>query len=161
VRNAQKERAVPVLSQCEFFKDFQERDLDALAQYLDVRTGDRGDVLYVEGEPSDALYVIGEGRVELLMNDHSGQPRLIGWLGPTETFGELSLVTKGERRLTVRAGNDVVLYELGSASFERLRAEKPHTCLLIIMALVKRLSSVVDDNGDLLRRVLLQELSKV
>ena len=97
----------------------------------------------------------------MLTNDEEGHPRLVGWLGPTETFGELSLVSDATRLLTIRATNEVVLYELGVASFQRLRAERPQTCLLVIMALIKRLSHVINANQELLKRVLLRELDRV
>lgn len=150
-----------LLQQCHFFEDFGEAELEVITQFLDIRTGERGDVLYFEGEQADALYVVGEGRVELLMNDDDGQARLVGWLGPAETFGELSLLMRGKRLLTVRATNQVVLYELSIPSFLRLRGQHPDACLLVIMAIIKRFSRIVDANQQIFKKVLLGQLARV
>lgn len=161
MNNGNPEEVTRLLQQCHFFEDFGEAELDIITQFLDIRTGERGDVLYFEGEQADALYVVGDGRVELLMNDDDGQARLVGWLGPAETFGELSLLMRGKRLLTVRATNQVVLYELSIPSFLRLRAQHPDACLLVIMAIIKRFSRIVDANQQIFKKVLLGQLARV
>lgn len=150
-----------LLRHCEFFQDFSPDDLEVLTQYIDIRNGHRGDVLYFENEQADAMYVVAQGRVELLINDEDGQPRLVGWLGPAESFGELALLLRGRRMVTVRATNDVLLYELSLASFMRMRTNHPDVCLLVVMSGVKRFGQVMSASQDLLRRFMLHQLSRV
>ena len=156
-----QEDVVQLLKNCQFFEDFGEQELGVMTQFLDIRTGDRGDVLFFEGEQADALYVVGNGRVELLMNDGHDQARLVGWLGPSESFGELSLLLRGKRMVTVRATNPVVLFELSVPSFLRMRAHHPDVCLLLIMAIIKRFGRLVDSNQQIFKQVLLGQLNRV
>ncbi len=155
------EDAIQLLKHCQFFEDFGEAELAVVIQFLDVRTGDRGDVLFFEGEQADALYVVGAGRVELLINDDNEQARLVGWLGPSESFGEMALLLRSKRLVTVRATNVVTLYELSVPSFLRMRAHHPDVCLLLIMAIVKRFGRIVETNHTLFKKALLDQLSKV
>ena len=156
-----QEEALRLLTACQFYEDFGEAELAVVMQFLDIRTGERGDVLFFEGEPADAMYVVGEGRVELLVNDDDEQARLVGWLGPAESFGELALLLRGRRMITVRATGPVTLYELSVPSFLRMRAHHPDVCLLIIMAIIKRFGRIVDHNQQIFRKVLLGQLSKL
>ena len=155
------EEVAQLLKQCQFFEDFGEQELGVVTRFLDVRTGQKGDVLFYEGEQADALYIIGDGRVELLINDDNDQVRLIGWLGPSESFGEFALLTRGKRLVTVRATNNVVLYELSVPSFLRMRAHPPDVCLLLIMATVKRFGRMMETNHTLFKQVLLSQLSRI
>lgn len=150
-----------VLRHCAFFDDFSDEDIAVVVQYIDLRTGKQGDVLFYEDEPAEALYIISHGKIELLVNDDHNQPRLVGWLGPSESFGELALLMRGKRLVTVRASNDVTLYELGVASFLKMRAHHPEVCLLIVMAIVKRFSTMVNDNHALFKRILLDQLHRL
>jgi CRP-like cAMP-binding protein len=155
------QRAKDLLASCAFFKDFKPEQLAIITGFLDVRDGEKGDVLFFEGEQSDAMYVVASGRVELLINDDKDSSRLVGWLGPSESFGELSLLSQSKRQLTVRATNDVTLYELNFQSFVRLRDEHPDVCLQLIMAAISHFGAVMDASHDLLRRLLLRQLSRV
>lgn len=156
----QEQQAEAVLRHCELLQDFSPGDLQSLSAYLDIRTGQRGDVLFFEGEPADAMYIVADGRLELLMNDDQDQPRLVGWLGPAESFGELALLLRGRRMLTVRATNRVTLYELNVESFMQLRLQHPDVCLLLVMSIVKRFGHVLTSSQSLIRRVMIGQLNR-
>jgi len=159
IENARQ--AESLLRHCAFFQDFTPADLSVITHYLDIRTGQRGDVLYFEQEQADAMYVVAQGRVELLINDDTEQPRLVGWLGPAETFGEMALLLRGQRMLTVRATNGVLLYELSLESFLKMRTDHPDVCLLVVMSGVKRFGDVMNTSQGLLRRFMLNELNRL
>ncbi len=158
---ASNQKPEELLRHSPFFADFGLAELNIVTQYMDVRTGQRGDVLYFEGEPSDGMYIVGAGRVELLLNGDDGTARLVGWLGPAESFGELALLNPGKRLLTVRATNEVTLYELSVDSFMRMRAQHPDVCLLLIMSAVKRFGKVMEASHEIFRRTLLKQLERV
>ena len=158
---ADSQQALRVLRQCPFFEDFGNDELLLLTEFLDVRSGQRGDVLYFEGERGDAMYIVGQGRLELLVNDDAEHARLVGWLGPTESFGELALLLRNKRMLTVRATNDVSLYELSYESFVDLRTQYPEVCLTLVMSIVKRFGNVLSASQELLRGIMLSQLARI
>ena len=104
--------------------------LQALVANLTLVSLERGELLFREGDPGDALYVIAEGEVSV---QSEGPPRVeLSRLGPGSFIGEVALMTDQPRSATV-----VCLHPA-----ELLRIDR-HT-----------LSRVLADHGDVLRAVL-------
>lgn len=70
-----------------------------------------------EGEPSDALYVIVSGRVELLRDG-----RRASVLTPGEAFGELGVLYHGRYTATARAVGAVELLSVPAEPLRQLAA---------------------------------------
>ena len=79
-----------------------------------------GEDIVRQGEPADLFYVILNGQVQLLRRV-DGQERELARLGPGESFGEVGLLKKMQRRsATVRATEPVDILSLERAEFEFL-----------------------------------------
>jgi NTE family protein len=83
--------------------------LAALAQPRDVRSGE---TLYVEGEPSDAVYVVGSGRLAALVDG-----AVLGYVGRLEPVGEMGAVMGTPRTASVRAVRDSVVLRIAQDDF--------------------------------------------
>jgi CRP-like cAMP-binding protein len=104
--------------------------LQALVENLQLVSLERGQTLFREGDPGDALYVIAEGEVSV---QNEGPPRVeMSRLGPGAFLGEVALMTDQPRSATVVCLQDA----------ELLRIDR-HT-----------LSRVLANHGDVLRAVL-------
>jgi CRP/FNR family cyclic AMP-dependent transcriptional regulator len=85
-------------------------------------------VLVTEGEDTDALYIILEGRVRAYVSDSSGREAVLSVMGPGEYFGELaydtgprsaSVVTIEACRLLVVPHADFAGFVEGNPAFAR------------------------------------------
>lgn len=104
--------------------------LEALVEHLTIVPLEREQILFREGDPGDALYVIVEGEVSV---QAEGPPRVeMARLGPGAFIGEVALMTDQPRSATVAA----------TVTSELLRIDR-HT-----------LSRVLANHGDVLRAVL-------
>lgn len=88
------------------------------------------------GQPGDSMYLILEGRVEVLGKCVDSSPILLAQLKPGECFGELSLMTGEPRAATVRAISDVLVLEIRKADLSPLIAQNPE--------LAERLGSLLE-----------------
>ena len=145
-----------VLAQCELFSDFTESAIQTIANYYQPLAGATGDLLYNEGDLSTGMYVIASGRCTIQLTDDNNRTRRIGLLRTGQSIGELSILLRGERLVSVAAASDVLLLELSLDDFRRLKREHPDVCLLLIMSIVKRFGRVLDGSRDLLKRMLLR-----
>jgi CRP-like cAMP-binding protein len=102
------------------------------------RTLSPGEVVYDAGDPSQQLYVIQSGEVELIRDNESKQ-RVVARLGPGDFFGELGLVA-GERRTSrAVAVNTTRLIALDRDTLEAMCLEQPVIAIRMIRVLVSRL----------------------
>ena len=92
-------------------------------------TFDAQDIIVREGEPSDDVYVIHEGSVEIVLDEGrvtaetlaAPGPQAIVSLGQGQVFGEMALIDKGPRSATVRCTADgSELYVIRRDDFIRL-----------------------------------------
>ena len=101
----------PVLQQADIFFDFTPDELGAVSKLCSEKAFSSGEWILEEYAPSDELYVIAEGRVEILVTpsmvsdqaDPDSNPAVIATLHRGESFGEMALVDQGFRSAGVRA----------------------------------------------------------
>ena len=104
--------------------------LEALVEELQLISVEPGEVVFREGDPGDALYVIAEGEVSV---QAEGPPRVeMARMGPGTFLGEVALMTDQPRSATV----------IGVTAAELLRIDRG------------TLSRVLANHGDMLPAVL-------
>jgi cGMP-dependent protein kinase 2 len=74
----------------------------------------RGEVVFREGDEARHVYLLTTGSVALYRTQE-GQPLLVGMLEPEQCFGELGVLERKPRSLTVVADTDAVVLEIDSA----------------------------------------------
>ncbi len=99
------------------FETLEPDEAAELLSHGDWRSFPPGAAIVVEGEPGDAFYVIGAGRVEVREGD-----RPVRTMGPGEHFGELALLHDVPRTASVVAKTPVRAFRLERPGFDRLVA---------------------------------------
>ena len=93
-----------VLAGTDFFADADTATLDALAAAGHERQLVRGDVLFDEGDPPDALYVVTRGRVAIaIANPIDRRESVVALMEPGDLFGELGMLDDRPRSAMARA----------------------------------------------------------
>jgi CRP-like cAMP-binding protein len=103
-----------------------EPDRFLFAAFAEEKRFGAGSEIFREGDPGDALYVIGRGRVRISRNIAGGEEAL-AILGPGEIFGEMAILDPraAGRSADARAHEDALLLELTRARFEALEKSGP------------------------------------
>jgi CRP/FNR family cyclic AMP-dependent transcriptional regulator len=125
---------VLLLKSVELFSQIPGEELAVVAQKAAEEHRDAGEEIVCEGEPSDALYLVVDGKVQV----HRGD-RLVGELGERECFGELAILDAAPCAATVTASAEVSLLTLTRDDFQEIMAEKPEISLGIVRVLTRRL----------------------
>ena len=129
------QRALPGL-----FGDLDETTFEAIRPHLTwkwVELGG-GEVLFLQGDPSDALYVLISGRLQATVATPTGQ-HLVGEIGRGETVGEMGVFTGQSRRATITAARDSVLARIEIATFEKILKVQPSLALNLNRIIIERL----------------------
>lgn len=83
---------------------------------------ERGDVIFSQGDPGDALFVSLRGEIGLRLP--GGMRRLISF-APGVTMGEIAVLSHGTRTVDAVAESQVVALRLPTATFDRWKQERP------------------------------------
>ncbi|MGI9028683.1 MAG: Crp/Fnr family transcriptional regulator [Ilumatobacteraceae bacterium] len=93
-----------VLAGTDFFADADTATLDALAATGFERQLVRGDTLFDEGDPPDALYVVTRGRIAIaIANPIDRRESVVALMEPGDLFGELGMLDDRPRSAMARA----------------------------------------------------------
>ena len=103
----------------------------------------RGDIIFYEGDPAEALHLLAVGHVTVSITIPNGESAIVSILGPGAVFGELALVSRNETRAaTIRALEHSESLSLSRSQFEMLREASPTIDQFLIEVLATRLRTV-------------------
>jgi CRP/FNR family cyclic AMP-dependent transcriptional regulator len=130
------------------FTSLQEPELRQLAALCRTRTFKRGEVIFHERDPGNALYIIQSGQVKIVLISDEGEETILNVQGPEEALGELALIDGTPRSATAVAMERVQALTLYRDDFLGLLEEHPSAALAVMGGLaqmVRRLSTQVQD----------------
>jgi len=91
------------LRRCDLFEAVGDEELDALAERVRVERYFTGETVLRQGEVGDSLFILDEGRVEVLLRTGENQTTRLAELSSGSFFGEMSMMVDEPRSATVRA----------------------------------------------------------
>jgi CRP-like cAMP-binding protein len=101
----------------------------ALEREIQVVQCHPGDVIFVENEPGDCLYLIAEGSVKVSKKGRAGQQETLAHLLAGDFFGEMALIDGGKRSAQASAGGETILGRIDRRGWDLLVRVAPHEVL--------------------------------
>jgi CRP-like cAMP-binding protein len=98
-----------------------------------------GDVIFREGEPSDAAFLILSGRVEVVRRQRDGEDRHIAILGKGEYVGEMGAIDDKPRSASAIAMGPVVCMSVDQEEFMEMLLSRPQESIDLLKILFERL----------------------
>lgn len=133
---------VAILSETPMFAGLSTRALRRLAAMLFEKAYAPGDVVFFTGDPAQALFVVLDGSVEILIPVPGGEDRVAS-CGPGTVFGELALINDLPRSATARATAPTQLLILYHADFEELLKRHRRVAVVVMQNLLVTLARYV------------------
>jgi CRP-like cAMP-binding protein len=107
------------------FADLEEADLETLVASVETRRYRRGETVFRQGDPGDALYVVLSGRVKIASPSEGGVEAILATLRPGEFFGALALLDGAARSASATAAEATETLVLPRETFRRLVNDVP------------------------------------
>lgn len=102
----------------------------------------RGDSIFIEGDPCEYLYLVLGGAVKVYKTLESGRELIMNIMGPGEAVGEVALIDGIELPASAAAQADTSLILLGSANYLQYLQKFPEAPRMVIRDLASRLRSM-------------------
>lgn len=98
-----------------------------------------GEVIFREGAPSDAAFLLMSGAVHIVTGFRSPRQKTIAVLGTGEYFGEMGAIDDCPRSATAVAKGAVECVSVTPDEFMRTLVEKPQEAIHLLKVLFERL----------------------
>jgi NTE family protein len=112
--------------------------LDVSRQFTEVFVP-AGHIVFRQGDPSDSLYIVAAGRLEISIERDGHEPTSVFEAGTGEIVGEMGLLGGEPRSATVISLRDSLLFRLSKETFEQLLDAHPALTRRIARNLSERL----------------------
>lgn len=108
------------------FRLFTRDELVDIVQQMQLLSFEPGEILLMQGQPGDSLYVIASGEVRVFAAGPLGQPVQRPKMQAPAFFGEIAVLRGGARTATVTAASTVAVLELTRQGLEAISVLRPN-----------------------------------
>jgi len=133
-----------LLATVEPFAGLESRELQQVAQVAVPRSYERGEVIFREGDPGEALYVVRSGSVSIRRDSADGRTLALAELRTGAMFGELAVFGGEVRSATAEALEPTSLVAILGKDMQRVLHSDPDIALKMLAALAERVRRLND-----------------
>lgn len=116
--------------------------IDFALEWVQVNAGE---VIHHQGDESDAIYIVLNGRLRAILERDDGDMRIVGEYGQGESVGELEVMTESLRPATLHAIRDTELAKFPKSLFNSLALEHPGITIKISKIIAQRMRALIED----------------
>lgn len=158
-----------LLANIPLFSSLTHQQREDLSRTATTRKYPREALIFQEGDPADALYLVEEGKVKVQLADTEGNDVIISVLGPGEHFGEMALIDAEPRSTRITTMVPTTLRVIGKDAFKKWLSGDPDVSIRLMQELSRRLRRANRTIGSLamldvagrVARVLLESAEKI
>lgn len=129
------------------FDFLEDRDVNVLADYMELRSYTAGTVIRRVGQPFGGIYFIRSGRVELAAEGRDDTRYRHVYLSPGSTFGEFALSYTGRQLTTIRAIDDAEILVLSAQKIAEIEKSDPQLAIRLWTAIAREAYTVLEQSS--------------
>jgi len=148
------------LRTCSLFAGFSGSDLDGIARISRVKTYDRGEAVFREGEPATHFYAVVTGKVKLFKLSLEGKYHIVRLVSRGELFAEAAAFAREQYPVFAETVAKSNLLSIEAKPFLDVVSSERRLSLKVIASLSRRLETVVGVLGQLALSDLTARLAK-
>ncbi len=137
------------LKKIKLFSGLSFKEIRHMRRITRMETFEKGELVYLPGDPSDAVYLLKKGRVKISRVNDDGREVLLTILEPGEIFGEVEALSGDRRETLVQVLEKAIVCEIQRADFDQYLQRYPHVGGRIIKLMGVRLRAIETRVGEL------------
>ena len=119
------------------FSELSDEDLEGIAALFRERRYRKNDIIFMEEDTGQYMYLVKEGRVKVTRLLPNGKEMILAFHEAGEYFGEMALIDGGTTPASVTAVLPTIIFVMGAKEFSKL-LEHPKTNRVILRTLCNR-----------------------
>ncbi len=133
-----------ILRKSTILRDLPPADLAALVDERSVRSIERGQVLFQQGDPARAFFLVLGGQVKLSRVNPGGDEAVVHIYGAGESFAEAAMFLGGRYPVAAEAVVPSRVMHIESDALRRKVAERPEIAFAMMASMSRHLKVLVD-----------------
>jgi len=129
---------IAALRTMDLFSSLTDAERAALAHKLTTCAYVSDEIVFRTGEPADSLYLLAQGRVDVLSDPGNGTRHKLATLVAPAYFGEMGLLLGQPRTATVVAVGEALCYRLDKEGFDAVIRARPELAEMLAQILGER-----------------------
>jgi CRP/FNR family transcriptional regulator len=131
------------------FSSLSDAELDQISPLVIQRRLKKNTVVFHEGDPASAFYVVKQGRVKVYKGSRDGREQVLSIMGDGQIFGDVPAFDGGPYPATAATMTDSEIYLVKVQDFNELVRRHPEIALKVIQVLGARLRQALELIRDL------------
>jgi len=127
------------LRQTPIFSGLSDAELEELVPLVIKRKLKDDTVIFHEGDPASAFYLVKQGRVKIYKVSADGREQVLSILGDGQIFGDVPVFDGGPYPATAATMVETEIYQVRRDEFEEFVRRHPEVALKLLRALGQRL----------------------
>ncbi|AGX44758.1 Crp/Fnr family transcriptional regulator [Clostridium saccharobutylicum] len=129
-------------SKVPIFENLNNEELLEIVKNINHKEYSKSDVIFTEGNISNTLYFINEGRIKLYKYTKDGKEQILHILSEGEFFGELELIKPSKYRFNAKSIVDAKICTLSKDEMKSIIMRDPEIGIKVLEAIGERLSKI-------------------
>lgn len=121
------------------FGNLTNQEMFEISKTIQQKEYKKGEIIYLEGEKIEKLFIINSGQVKIYNIAESGREQIIRILSPGDFIDELSILTNSPANNIAETIVDTTMCMITGEDLKRIMEKKPVIALKVIQELGRRL----------------------
>jgi CRP/FNR family transcriptional regulator len=152
---------VELIKSIPYFAGLSSVELESIKALVFEVEAERGKLLLLEGESSEALYFVVSGAVKVFKSSPDGKEQILQIMRPGEAFNEVPVFDGGLNLASAQAMGPVVIYGIKKGNLETILRNNSKIALNAVRVLSQKLRHVVSLVEDLSFRHVSARVAKI
>ena len=144
-----------------YFQDLEPRLLDRVRSAMFEVQAAKGQILFGEGEPAEAMYGVDSGQVKIFKLSPDGREQVLRLVGPGECFNEVPIFDGGPNPANAQALETALVWGIRRTDMQRLIEEHPAVAIGFLKAFAGKLRYFTRKVEDLSFRSVTSRVAKL
>jgi CRP/FNR family transcriptional regulator len=144
-----------------YFFDLSLPELDSIKSYFSEVRAERGEIILLEGEPTDRLFFVVAGVVKIFRISAEGKEQTLEFVRPGGAINEVPVFDGGPNLASAQAMGSVLLYIISKNDLVSIIKGRPGVALNVIKVLASRMRHLVSLVEDLSFRHVIGRVAKI
>lgn len=141
-----------IIRKIPIFSDLEPEELKEVSNIYIPRKYKKGQIIFFEGDPGEAVYFVKEGKIKIYKSDPEGREYILHIFGPGNIFAETVLLGGEPYPANAEAVEDSVVGVIKNSDLEMLLKKNTDIAFKIIKVLSKRLRDSQENIKNLVFR---------